>query len=285
MTFDRLRRYPRRSLRRLLRHVASLALAAIFVVPLFWSAAFSLRQTGQAPPLRIEWLPSPVVWANYTTIFRLVPLASYILNSLIVAALAVPITLIVASWAGFAMAQLPAATRRRLTTLAVVLLMVPATSLWLTRFVLFTYLGLVDTVWALVAPALMGSSPFYVLLFYWTFRRLPLELFESARLEGAGPLAIWSQIAMPLARPTIIAVTVLAFSLYWNDFISPLLYLKSESLYTLPIGLSLLAQMDQTNWPLLMAGATVMTTPVILLFLLVQRYFWPEGRLSGMSGR
>jgi multiple sugar transport system permease protein len=268
-----------------LYHAVALAITALFVVPLLWVVAFSLRQTTQPPPLRIEWIPSPLVWGNYAYIFQIIPLGLYVRNSLIVVALAVPITLVVASWSGFAMAQLGERVRRRLVLLAIILLMVPVTSLWVSRYILFTRLGLIDSIWALVAPAFMGSTPFFVLLFYWTFRRIPLELFDSARLDGAGAFGVWASIAMPLARPTIVAVGVLAFSLYWNDFLNPLLFLKSDARYTLPVGLSLLKEMDETNWPLLMAGAVVMTAPIVLLFLLVQRYFWPEGRLSGFTGR
>jgi multiple sugar transport system permease protein len=267
-----------------IRHALSLAVATIFVTPLLWVIAASLRLPGTPPPRTIEWLPSPVAWSNYRQIFELVPLARYTLNSLVVVGLAVPITLVTASWAGFAMAQLPARVRRPLVVLAVLLRMVPSTALWLTRFILFKELMLIDTIWALVAPALMGTNPFFVLLFYWTFRRIPRDIFDSARLDGAGLLAIWGQIAMPLARPTITAVSVLAFTLYWSDFITPLLYLKSEARYTLPVGLQVLQQMDKTNWPFLMAGVTVMAGPVVLMFLLMQRYFWPEARLAGISG-
>ena len=267
-----------------IRHALSLAVAAAFVVPLLWVVAASLRLPGMPPPRTIEWLPSPVAWSNYRLIFELVPLGRYTLNSLVVVALAVPITLVTASWAGFAMTQLPARVRRPLIVLAVLLRMVPSTALWLTRFILFKELMLIDTLWALVAPALMGTNPLFVLLFYWTFRRIPPALFDSARLDGAGLLSIWARIAMPLARPTITAVSVLAFTFYWSDFINPLLYLKSESRYTLPIGLQVLQQMDKTNWPLLMAGVIVMAGPIVLMFLLMQRYFWPEGRLAGISG-
>jgi multiple sugar transport system permease protein len=150
---------------------------------------------------------------------------------------------------------------------------------------LFKHLLLIDTYWALIAPAWMGSSPFFVLLFYWSFRRTPLELFEAARLEGLNVLGIWAKVAMPLARPTIMSVGVLTFVQYWSDFVNPLLYLKSEQRYTLPVGLQVLQQLDTTNWPLLMAGSVVMTIPVLLLFFLVQRAFWPEGRLSNAYGR
>jgi multiple sugar transport system permease protein len=265
-------------------HAASLAAAVVFVVPLVWVVSASLRATGLPPSPTIEWIPQPIAWSNYRTIFQLLPLSGYLLNSLIVVALAVPITLVTASWAGFAMAQLQAHMQRRLMIFAVVLLMVPITALWLTRYVIFNTLGLVDTLWALVAPAFMGSNPFFVLLFYWTFRRVPQDLWSSARLDGAGVLRIWAGIAMPLARPTTIVVGVLTFMLYWSDFINPLLYLKSESNYTVAIGLQLLQQMDRTNWPLLMAASFVMIAPLVMLFLAVQRYFWPESRLAGIVG-
>lgn len=266
-------------------HLAAGLVAALFLVPLAWVLAASLRTPGLPPPPTIEWLPRPIAWDNYRQIFQIVPLATYIGNSLLATLLAVPITLLTASLAGFAMAQLSESLRRRLVLLSIIMLMVPLTSLWVTRYIIFNLLGLLDTVWALIAAAFMGSSPFYVLLFYWTFRRVPGELFESARLDGAGAFGIWARVGLPLARPTIVAVGVLAFSLYWGDFLSPLIYLRSDSRFTLPVGLDLLKQLDTTNLPLLLAGAVVMTLPIIVLFLLVQRYFWPEGRLDGLTGR
>lgn len=269
----------------LLHHAAALLAAAVFVAPLLWLVAGSLRQPGLPPPRGVEWFPDPPAWSNYARAFELVPLARYARNSILVVALAVPLTLVTASWAGFAMAQLPGRTRRGLLTLAILLRLVPVTALWLTRFVLFARLGLLDTVWALVAPALLGSSPLFVLLYYWTFRRVPRQVFESARLDGAGPLRTWARIAMPLARPTTATVATLTFVLYWRDFIAPLLYLRSERLYTLPVGLRALQQVARTDWPLLLAGAVVLTAPIVAVFLLAQRAFWSEDRLGGLGGR
>jgi multiple sugar transport system permease protein len=191
-----------------------------------------------------------------------------------IATLAVPFTLLIASWAGFAMAQLPAHVRHLLLAFAVLIRMVPITALWLPRFVVFTQLHLIDTYWAVLAPIWMGSSPFFVLLFYWSFRRMPAALVDSARLDGLGAVGIWARIALPHARPAIVAVSVLAFAQYWNDFINPLLYLKTNNRYTLAIGLQILQQLDPTNWPLLMAGVVVMITPILMLFIGIQRAFW-----------
>ncbi len=265
-------------------HLIALGVALTFLVPGAWVVAASLRQPGTPPPRRIEWLPNPVSWSNYTELFELLPMGRYLANSLFVAALAVPLTLVVASWAAFAMAQLPARWRYVLLGLAVALRMVPLPALWLTRFLVLSELRLIDTFAALLAPAWMGTSPFFVLIYYWSFRRLPPALIEAARLDGLGPLGIWARIAWPLARPATVAVSVLTFVHYWSDFISPLLYLKSEARYTVPVGLRVLQQLDATNWPLLMAGVVVMVLPVMVLFVFVQRAFWVGERIAGVQG-
>jgi multiple sugar transport system permease protein len=116
-------------------------------------------------------------------------------------------------------------------------------------------------------------SPFYVLVYYWAFRRLPAELFDAARLEGLSALRTWRQVAMPLARPVTVAVSVLVFTVSWSNFLDPLVYLYDERLFTLPLGLKSLAQLDRLNFPLLLAGSVAATAPVVLAFLYVQRYF------------
>lgn len=276
-----MKRLRRISWRSVLYHGVSIAVLLVFVLPLFWAASASLRQPGLPPPRTIEWIPNPVMWSNYQRLFELLPMARYVLNSLIVTAVAVPVTLIVASWAGLAMAQLEDPTRRRLVVLSVLLLMVPVTSVWLTRFVIFSWLGLLNTRWSLMMTAFMGASPLFVLLFYRAYRRLPAALFDAAHLDGASALTVWWRIALPLSRSTIVAVAVLAFLVFWGDFIDPLMYLRSQELYTLPVGLRQLEQLDRTNWPLLLAGTMVMIVPAVLLFLVVQRYVLQENAGPG----
>jgi multiple sugar transport system permease protein len=261
-------------------HVLPLLVGALFLLPLLWMVTASLRDPGLPPPRTIEWLPDPVQPGNYGAVFEMLPFGRYLLNSMAVVALAVPLTIVTASMAGFAMALLERRSRVALVVLSVALLMVPVTALWLTRFLLFRWVGLTDSLLALVVPALAGSSPLFVLLYYWTFRRVSVEVFEMAHLDGAGAFATWRRIALPLAVPTTIAVAVLTFILYWSDFISPLLYLRSQDLYTLPLGLRQLQQLDPSDWPLLMAGAVMLTVPAVLFFLLVQHLFLGERGLG-----
>jgi multiple sugar transport system permease protein len=245
----------------------------------------SLRKAGLPPPRSPELVPSPLAWENYDRAFELVDIPRYTLNSLIVAAFAVPLSVLFASWAGFAIARLPARQRTTLIAVSLLALMVPVTALLVPRFVIFKNLGLIDTYVPLIAPALIGMSPFYVLIFYWAFTRIPEELFEAARLEGLTPLQTWRRVAMPLVRPVTLAVALLAFVFTWSNFLDPLIYLFEQDRFTLPLGLKLLAQVDPQNFPLLLAGAVAATAPVIVAFLIAQRFFLAGYRPASWFGR
>lgn len=268
-----------------LHHLGALIVTILFLLPLFWALVNSLRAVGAPPPNTIEWWPREAAWENYSQIFEMLPFSRYLVNSLLVVSIAIPATLTTASLAGFSMAQLPERPQRILITFSVVVMMIPAASVWLARFHILRWLGLLDTLWALIVPAFAASSPLFVLLFFWNFRRIPLEVFEAARLEGASALSIWWRLALPMARPTITGVALLTFVLYWSDFVSPVLYIFDPAWYTLPVGLQIVKQLDATNWPLLMAGAVIMTLPVILLFGSMQRFFLHDLSIAGLFDR
>ncbi len=263
-------------------YLVGFLVSLLFVLPLFWAVIASLREPGSPPAVTIEWWPQAPYWDNYLEIFRLLPMARYTLNSLIVIGVAIPATLLTASMAGFSLDQLPDRPRRLLVTMSIVLLMIPEASVWLFRFQILRWVGLLDTLWALIIPAFAASSPLFVLLFYWTFRRIPIEIYEAARLDGADAPTIWWRLALPMVRPTIIGVMVLTFVLYWSDFISPVLYIFRPQAYTLPVGLQILKQLGPTDWPLLMAGAVFMTLPVITLFIFLQRFFLHDLSLANL---
>jgi multiple sugar transport system permease protein len=272
------------------RHVPAILIAVIFLLPLYFMLSGSLRKAGLPPPRVPELLPSPLAWGNYERAFELVDIPRYTVNSLIVVAFAVPLTVLTASWAAFAMFRLPRRWAGALIVVSLVALMVPLTALLVPRFVMFRHLQLIDNpdffpYIPLIAPAIMGTSPFYVLVYYWSFKRLPPELFEAARLEGLGPLATWRRVAMPLVRPVTVAVAVLAFVFTWSNFLDPLIFLFDQEEFTVPLGLRALSTLDRTNFPLLLAGSVAATLPVVLSFLYVQRYFLQEFRGTGYLGR
>ncbi|HUP27049.1 MAG TPA: carbohydrate ABC transporter permease [Chloroflexia bacterium] len=259
--------------RRLAWHAAGIFLVVLFLLPLASMFVGSLRKAGLPPPRVIEWIPNPVSWGNYAEVFQLVEMGRYILNTLVVEVMAVPVTLLVASWAGFALSQLPGKFSGRVITAALLMLLLPETSLWVTRFIEFKLLNVLNTPFALTASSLFGTSPLYTLIFYWTFRRVPPETWEAARVDGAGAFRAWWSLGVPAARADFAAVGVLSFVYYWREFREPLLYIQDIDKYTLSVGLAYLEQLDPTNLPILMAGSVIVTAPILLIFLVAQPFF------------
>jgi len=256
--------------------VLIVALSLLFLGPLVFMLLGSLRAPGLPPPDGFELLPRDATWTNFKTVFAFVPLGRHLVNSLLVVAVAVPVTVVVASWAGFAIATAAPRARRLLIVLSVVALMIPLSALWVPRFVMFRWAGLIDTLWPLILPALMATTPFYVLLFALSYSRVPTGLYEAARLENLSPFGVWRRVAWPLARPTAFAVAVLAFTWHWANFVDPLLYLSSGDKFTVPLGLSALQTLEPTNHPILLAGAVMVSLPPVVAFLAAQRSFFTK---------
>lgn len=208
---------------------------------------------------------------SYERAFDLVDLGSQLRNSLVVSVVATLVAVASASLAGFVIVR---ATRRvavTLIALAVVGVVVPPTALLLGRFMLYRSIGILDTFAPLIAPALYGVNSLGVLMFAWAFSRIPPSLFEMAEIEGVAPVTAWRRIAMPLARPMTVAVGMLAFVTTWNDFLSPLVFLTSQELFTVPLGLRSLQLVGGQDMPVLLAACVVATVPVMLVFLLGRR--------------
>ena len=256
-----------------------------FALPLAFLLLGALRGPGTIAPTGFAVLPPDPSFAAFGAAFDLVPLWRQLANSLIVAGIAVPLTVVCASAAGFGLLLLPSRPRKALVVASLVLLVVPPAALWVPRFVLFAEAGLTDTYVPLIAPAIMGTSPLFVLLFYWSFRRIPPDLYDAARLEGLSSTTVWRRVGVPLTKPTAFAVAALAFVVHWGNFIDPLLYLFDADRYTLPLGLRALAELKPTDFGVLMAGALVATVPAIAAFAVAQRSFLTTTRGAGWLGR
>lgn len=256
------------------RTIVALAAAAVFIAPLLFMAFGSLRPPGLPPPDGFALWPERFSIETYRFVFLFIPLAKQMLNSLLVVVVAVPLTVLVASWAGFAIASTSGRVRTLLVAATIGAMMVPVTALWVPRFVLLKSVGLTDTLWALMSSALMATSPFYVLIFALAYSRIPKQIYEAASLDGWSPFQVWRRVAFPLAKPAAFAVAVLAFVAHWSNFVDALLYLSDPALATVPLGLRSLQTLEPANFPLLLAAATIATLPPIVAFVLVQRAFF-----------
>lgn len=262
----------------LARHVLPVLAAALFVTPLLVMVSGALRPIGELPAAGLVLLPETVSGESFAVLGRLLPLGRYLANSAVVALAAVPVTVLVAAWAGFGIRLLPPRPRRVAVLAALAILLVPATALWIPRFHVYAALGLAGGLGALIAPALMATTPFYVLIYLWAFLGVGDSQLAAARLEGATWWRVWWRIAMPQARMASLAVAVLAFTFHWGNFMDALLYLRGQDSFTLPLGLDTLKLLNPTEFPLLMAGALVFTVPAVAVFLLAQRLFEDPAR-------
>ncbi len=245
-----------------------------FVPPLLLLVSGSLHQPGRPPPPTPDLVPDPTSLDGYRNAIEIGGLIRATANSLVVAAVAVPASVIVASLAGFALVHLT----RRATGLVVgatlLALMVPATVLLVPRFALFRWLGLTNALVPLMAPALLATSPLYVLVYYLAFRALPRDLYDACRVEDLTLVQTWWRVGMPLVRPITAAVAVLAFVLTWSNFLDPLVYLYDRDRFTAPLALRSLATLDPTDFPIFLAGAVLATIPALVVFGLAQRRFF-----------
>ena len=245
----------------------------VFVPPLLLLISGSFTEPGLPPSPTPQLVPDPVSTAGYQQALELGGLLRASLNSILVAAVAVPLSVLVAALAGFALARLGPRTTVTVVAGSLVALMVPATALLMPRFAIFRFLGLTDTLVPLIAPALLGTSPLYVLVYYLAFRALPADLYDACLIEDLSPVRIWWRVALPLVRPVTAGLTALTFVLTWSNFLDPLVYVYDRDLFTLPLALRSLSVLDPTNFPVFLAGAVLATVPALIVFVLAQRRF------------
>lgn len=268
---------------RLLRAGLRLMVIVVFLAPVAFMITGSLRRLGAAPPGGFELVPAGAGFSAYRAAGDALPLGRLFANSLAVVVVAVPVTVVIASWAGFALAQLPRRPRRLLVAATVALLLIPLPMLWVARFALFLRLGVLDTLVPLMAPALAATTPFTVLLAYRAFSRVPPEVWDAARLEGASAVRTWWSIGLPLVTATTSAIAAVAFVFHWGNYLDALLYVQSPGRRTLPLGVGELAQLDPTDLPVMLAGAVLLAVPALVALLVVQRPLLSRRDLGGAT--
>jgi multiple sugar transport system permease protein len=256
---------------RALRSALRLLVVVLFLAPVLLVLAGSLRRLGLPPPEGLDLVPTDPSLDAYRHLPDEIALRTAARNSAVVVAVAVPLGVLVASSAGFALSQLSARAQRRWAVGLVALLVVPLPMLWVARFVLFLKLGVLDTLVPLVAPAMAASTPVAVLLAWHAFRRLPAEQWEAARVEGTSALRTWWHVGLPQVRATTTAVAVLVFTVHWGAYLDALLYVRSPAQRTLPLAVAELRNLDPSDTPTALAGAVILVLPPLLLLLLTRR--------------
>ena len=257
--------------------------SVVMLIPLAWlvrSSFMGLSQIFIFPP---EWLPDPWRWDNYPKALTTIPFARYFANTLFILVPTVIGTLLTAALAAFGFSRLQWPGRDWVFGVLLSSLMLPYAVTLIPTFLLWARIGLVNTYWPLVLPDWFGGTIFYVFLLRQFFLTLPRELDEAAIIDGANPLQVLRHVVVPLSRPALITVAIFSALFEWNDFLGPLIYLNDSRQFTLALGLAEFTGLYTSQWHLLMAAATVVIAPVLVLFLFAQRYFIEGITLTGIK--
>lgn len=260
-----------------------------FLIPAFWMFSSSLKSSTEIFQVPVVWIPDSPQWDNFVEIFQLpgLPFGTFIWNTVKVVFFAVTGTVISSALVAYAFARLEWPGRDFFFGLLVATILIPEVVTIIPRFIEFRTFGWLNTHLPLTVPYWFAGTPLYVFIMRQFFRSIPKELDEAAVMDGAGHVRILFQIILPLSKPVIATVAVFALLQHYNDYLSPLIFVNSVDLWTLPLGLaSLNADESFTRtWEMVFAGSTIAVTPVIILFLFAQRYFVQGISMTGFGGR
>lgn len=270
---------------RLLIHLVLAGGGLLMLVPFFWLLSSSLKAPHEIFVFPPKWIPDPVRWVNYREVFEYVSVVRYTVNTINIAFFSTLGVVLSSSLAAYSFARLRFKGRNLMFGLILSTVMLPYVVTMIPVFILFTRLGWVGSYLPLIVPDWFGG-PIYVFLLRQFFRTIPLELEDAARIDGASRPRIFAQIILPLARPALTVVVVLALLHNWNDFLIPLIYLQKREQYTLALALNALQHfeggLDYTHY--VMVLATWMVLPVIVIYFLAQRAFVEGIILTGLKG-
>ena len=269
--------------RRYLVYLALGAVAAIFLLPLFWMFSSSLKPEWQVlanPPV---WIPNPPRWQNYREALTYLPFGRYAINTLIISVGAIVGHVLSCTLVAYGFARLRAPGKDFWFLLVLSTLMLPYPVTMVPLFALFNALGWIDTFLPLIVPTFFGNA-FYIFLLRQFFLTLPPELEDAAHMDGANTLQVLWYVILPISTPALATVVIFTFQATWNDFLQPLIYLQDQSKYTLTLGLNFFRGSFQVKWSYLMAASLVIMLPVVLVFFLAQRLFIQGIAMTGVKG-
>ena len=269
-------------------HLLLIPVALVMLFPFVWlviTSVSTLAETRSFPPslpagFPLQWIENAV--KNYGDAWTLAPFGRWVLNTTVVTAVVVAGNLVFCSLAGYALARLRFFARTALFLVILATLMVPFQVVMIPVLLICRDLGLVDTLGALIAPNLV--TPFGIFLLRQFFKTLPLEIEEAARIDGATRLGTLVKVLLPSMAAPLATVGIMTMLWSWNDFLWPLIAIQSEKSMTLQLGLSTFVGAHATNWPVLMAGTVMTQVPMLLIFLVAQRWFVQSFASSGVKG-
>jgi multiple sugar transport system permease protein len=268
------------SIWKLARLILLLATAGAVIVPLLIVAGNSLKSEAEIFEVPFRFLPKAPIIGNYQALLENFPL--YILNSVKLTGIIVLLQLFTASTGAYAFSKLNFKGRDVLFMIYVASVMVPVQAIIIPQFVVVRVLGLYDTHWAVILVSIFTAfGTFLVKQFFMT---IPQSFVEAARIDGATEFQIFWKVMLPLSRPVIATLVIFSFRFFWNDFFTPLIFLSSPELKTLPLGMADFASQYDIEYGPQMAASFISIIPVLIIFALAQKHFVQGTMSSGIKG-
>ena len=257
--------------------------ALTMIIPFLWMISTALKEPGQIFTMPPVWIPKPVVWENFSRVWNAIPFGKFFLNSFKVSLLGTLGTLISCSWAAFAFARLRFPGKDAFFAIVMLTMMIPGQVTMIPVFVIMKYLGWYDTHFPLWVPSCFGQA-FGIFLLRQFFMSLPSELDDAAKIDGCNYFEIYWRIYLPLSKPALATLGVLTFMGSWNNLLGPVIYLKTIEKFTLMVGLSFFQGQYYTDYSLLMTGALISILPILVLYIVAQKYFVQGIALTEIKG-
>jgi multiple sugar transport system permease protein len=267
-----------------LAYLALALLGIVFVLPFLWMVSTSLKGLDEVYAFPPRFIPEDIQWSNYLEAWNALPFDRFFLNSLIVSVGTTLGTILTCSMAGYSFARLRYPGRDKIFVAYLATMMIPFPILMIPLFIIMRGISLVDTLAGLILPAMFGAwGTFLMRQFMLT---LPKEIEEAARVDGCSFFGIYWRIVMPLIKPVIATLAIFTFLSTWNEFLWPLIMISSIEDKTLPLGLTMFQShlVGRTPWNLVMAAATFSIIPVLIVFVLGQKYYVRGITMSGIKG-
>lgn len=271
------------SVKKMFSYLVLIGLGIIFAAPFIWMVSTALKGPEQLYVPEFILIPDPVMWENFTIALSKMPFLRYAINTIFLTVTSIVFQLLSCGIVAYGFARLDFKFKKVLFSLLLASMMLPFTVRMIPEYLIWKYLGGIDTYLPLLAPPLFGSAYFIFLLrqFYLT---IPKELDEAAKIDGCSYIGIWWRILLPITKPAMTTVAVFTFMGTWNSFFGPLIYLTSDSLKTLALGLRSFQGQYGTDNHLLMAASLVVLLPCLIIFIFAQKYFVKGIALSGIKG-
>jgi len=264
-------------------------LAVVFLIPLAWMLVTSVRSDAEITRGVVSWIPRPFTLANYKQILSDAqnPIGRWFFNSALVSVVATALTLVVASLAAYALSRLQFPGREAIFIVLLTSMLIPPVLLTIPLYNEFANAipnySLIDTYWPLILP--YASSVFGVFLLRQFYLQIPKELDEAAMIDGAGKFRRWYKVIMPLSKSSLLTLGILTLMGVYNDYLGPLLFTTSAEMRTVTVGIALVTLGSYTsNYGPLMAFSAIAAFPVVVIFLVLQRYFIGSSTSSGVKG-